>query len=173
MCRGIQSDLITSQALNQGFLLWKRIIFQTYFLFWLCTPANFSSPSFFLLIFFFLSFFLSFPQEISPGCPNVKHYLSSLRPKAQPHAGCMAPIEAVQLRSVSTLLMGPAFAPRARCSPSHRLHRWASSSHTGRWTGTCAPQSWDHALLHPPFQRHSLRIVPARRKRAGSKTEIN
>lgn len=103
----------------------------------------------------------------------MKYYPSFLRPKSHLHAGCMAPIIAVWLRSMSTLLIGPSFAPRAHCSPSHRLHRWASSSHTGRWSGTCAPQSWDHALLHPPFQRYFLHLVPARRKNSKSKTKIN
>lgn len=113
---------------------------------------------------FFPSSFFS-PQEISPGCPDVKRCLSSLRPKAPLRAGCMVPIVVMQLRSASILQTGPAFTPRAHCSPSHRPHRWASSSHTGRRTGTCAPRSWDHALLHPPFRRHSLRLVPARRKK--------
>lgn len=138
-----------------------------YFLFLFCAPVKLS------LFFSHHFFFPFFPQEISPGCLDMKRYLSSLRPKAQPHAGCTAPIVVVHLRSMSTLLMGTAFPPRAHCSPSHHPHRRANSSHTGRWTGTCAPQSWDHALLHPPFQRWSLHLVPARRKREESKTEIN
>lgn len=86
----------------------------------------------------FFSFFL-FCRRYSPGCCDVKHYLSSLRPKVWPRAGCMASIVVVWRGALSTLLRGPSFITRAHCSPSHHPHTWASSSHTDRRTGTCAP----------------------------------
>lgn len=64
---------------------------------------------------------------------------------------------------------GPHLHPSVKCSPSHHQHRWASSSQTGSWTGTCAPQASDHARLLPPLRRYSLQLVPVSRKKGKSK----
>lgn len=118
---------------------------------------------------FFLSFFLSLPQEISPG---LKCYLSR---NAEPRAGLWHLLEWPSCWSSwgpQVPCRWPHLHPSVNRSPTRHPHRWASSSQTGSWTGTCAPQSWDHALLHPPVQRCSFHLVPARRKKGKSKTEI-
>lgn len=135
----------------------------------LCTlllPLSFS-----WLFSFFHLFICSFPLQLSAAPRWSVTCFPDLNPS---HVGCMTLISVVRLRSISTLLMDPAFAPRVHYSPSHHLHRWASSSHTGRWTGTCAPQSWDHGL-HPPFQKQSFHLVPARikKKERHNQDELN
>lgn len=47
----------------------------------------------------------------------MKYYPSFLRPKSHLHAGCMAPIIAVWLRSMSTLLIGPLLPPELIAHP--------------------------------------------------------